>query len=367
MKILSVKRGFVTNSSSDNFWFIVLEKKRNAIDDMADQISDKRGMWAETIKSAIKMALDNALCVPDFFLEFYDFSYAPMYGLDLEKLAEADDETVSMLIEDVNKLMRRCRKEYEKEGRPIEFEFDITKYKGIITLPREDERPIMEYVKETYFNLLKISEKVNNAVLEKLVSRIIALAKVGLFRIEKGALTYALICFINNVLGKNGMKITITYTQVPQGEHPWESIASRITEEDVEKFTKIIERIQKLIESANCELTLGIDADYLLIWGPEGPYYKPLLSELKKAKSFAIAHFRGTWFPLSELMNFLDEHELKQQILKAITEGKEKGDALARVVASILKVKDYIIGDECIPAYEYTDDFTSARGWYAEK
>ena len=364
-----MKRGFVTNSSSDNFWFIVLEKNRNARDDMAYQISNKRGMWVETVKSAIKLALDNALCVPDFFLEFFDFSYVPMYGLDLEKLAEADDETVSLLIEEINKAVNHLREKYRDEEELTKVKIDIAKFKGIVTPPRRIRKPIMEYVKKTYSHLLKIAEKVDDTDLEKLISRIVALAKIGLFRIEKGALTYALISFINNIIKKDKMKITITYTQVPQGEHSWESIGSRIIEKENEhretSYGDVVQGIQKILESKNCELILGIDADYLLIWDTWGAWYKPLLADLEDTESFAVAHYRGTWFPISELIKFLDEHGLKQRILESAKRRKQKGDTLARIVTSILKMKNYSVGDECITAYEYTDwDVTPARGWY---
>jgi hypothetical protein len=270
----------------------------------------------------------------------------------------------SDLIMEVIKIIDGCIKKYEEEGGLPSAKLNVSKFSKLVRSPRRIRKKcIMDYVREAYEELLNVAKELDDQTIDRLVKRIVMLSCEGLFRIEKGALSYAFISFLQKVAKKKGMHITITYREVPQGEHPFEELALRglSLDDEISKMIGIIVA-HTIEEGAKGEITLGTSGEHILLLvgnseGEWGVWYKHILADLQETDSFAIKHFRGTLIPSNEIINFLEKHSLKEALYDEVRRGCEKGDYVAKIVKTLLEIKNHFyLGEQCFPAYEYTSE-----------
>ncbi|MEM3760135.1 MAG: hypothetical protein QXZ02_03370 [Candidatus Bathyarchaeia archaeon] len=339
MKILSIKTGFVTNSSSDNFWFVVLERTKHAREEMARQIAEKRKLPVDKILKAIETSLKKEAYMYDGEYEGYGGTPCGLYvnySLNFKKLAEADNKVMSSLVREIGRIIKRC---IHEERVMEDADLDISKFSGIIVPKRKS-------VAKSYKELLNVAKTLSDDALTRLLTNIIILSKEGLFRNERCALTKALMTLIKDVVESKDMRIFVTYMAVGQGEFAYFPSASALGYDDVD-----IENLENFGRGI-----LGVyDNSLLIVEKGGGLHNKPVLADLKDTDNFAVEHFRGIWMPLRVLMRFLKRNGLMEDLVKEIAERVKKGDPAARIAAVILKLqKVYVLGYYSETKWEYT-------------
>ena len=230
MRIISIKKGFTTNSSASTFW-VILEKNEKAKKEFADQLAEKCSCPGEVVAQSVDNFFNEAGVLAgkngNFWHRFMRFRgdthdkvpefgslKLPPFGLSYQKINRLPWKRFGSVILGLEKIewsdwiyrtltvSNRTTDNFMKTIRPISR--------------KETENWCM---KTAYTELLDCAAGLDDKVLNGFVMKLLMVYNTGIFDIERAALVNIFYSFLERAASARQFKVNLTKVRLPDTKY----------------------------------------------------------------------------------------------------------------------------------------------------
>jgi hypothetical protein len=335
MKILSYRKGFITNSSASNFWFI-LEKDKDARLSLVEQIETISHLKENEIERSINFFLKDSRELTarngSFWHQYMRFRRdthdkipkfgslkIPPFGLGYKKISameqnQFDKIIIALLRIPWGDLLYETQEKSNKT---------IIRFLEIIQ-PISRDKLDDWCVNLAYTELLECAGDLKDPELNEFIMRVLMIYNTDFFDVERAALVNVLYTFLERAAMSKKFKVSLTKARKPD-----------------EKFIMKLknsfkESTGKGLEQAISEGKSGLWEKFLITHRTQGFDYIPLMDVLQSTADFIIK-LAGDLSPgLRSVIHCSDFFGLRDDFEKLIAISASQGQADGRVASLLL-------------------------------